>query len=43
MGDPTFQGIARGGLAPLPHAGWASHPALRVDGNDYPAVHAVAS
>ena len=38
----TFQGIARGGPALSLRAVLAGIPALRVDGNDYLAVHAVA-
>src|SRR5215468_11550911 len=40
----TFQGIARGGSGTFAARGLGfGIPALRVDGNDYPAVHAVAS
>ncbi len=39
----TFQGIARGGSGTFAARGLGfGIPALRVDGNDYPAVHAVA-
>jgi 2-oxoisovalerate dehydrogenase E1 component alpha subunit len=39
----TFQGIARGGSGTFAARGHGfGIPALRVDGNDYPAVHAVA-
>ncbi len=39
----TFQGIARGGVATFAARGHGFDiPALRVDGNDYLAVHAVA-
>ncbi len=39
----TFQGIARGGAGTFAARGLGfGIPALRVDGNDYPAVHAVA-
>jgi 2-oxoisovalerate dehydrogenase E1 component alpha subunit len=39
----TFQGIARGGSGTFAARGLGfGLPALRVDGNDYPAVHAVA-
>ena len=39
----TFQGIARGGAGTFAARGHGfAIPALRVDGNDYPAVHAVA-
>jgi len=39
----TFQGIARGGAATFAARGHGfGIPALRVDGNDYLAVHAVA-
>ena len=40
----TFQGIARGGSGTFAARGHGfGIPALRVDGNDYPAVYAVAS
>jgi 2-oxoisovalerate dehydrogenase E1 component alpha subunit len=40
----TFQGIARGGSGTFAARGLGfGIPALRVDGNDYPAVHAVAA
>jgi 2-oxoisovalerate dehydrogenase E1 component alpha subunit len=40
----TFQGIARGGSGTFAARGHGfGIPSLRVDGNDYPAVHAVAS
>jgi 2-oxoisovalerate dehydrogenase E1 component alpha subunit len=40
----TFQGIARGGAGTFAARGLGfGIPSLRVDGNDYPAVHAVAS
>ena len=40
----TFQGIARGGSGTFAARGLGfGIPSLRVDGNDYPAVHAVAS
>jgi 2-oxoisovalerate dehydrogenase E1 component alpha subunit len=39
----TFQGIARGGSGTFAARGHGfGIPSLRVDGNDYPAVHAVA-
>lgn len=39
----TFQGIAKGGSGTFAARGHGfGIPALRVDGNDYPAVHAVA-
>lgn len=39
----TFQGIARGGSGTFAARGLGfGIPSLRVDGNDYPAVHAVA-
>jgi 2-oxoisovalerate dehydrogenase E1 component alpha subunit len=39
----TFQGIARGGSGTFAARGLGfGLPSLRVDGNDYPAVHAVA-
>ena len=39
----TFQGIARGGSGTFAARGLGfGIPALRVDGNDYPAVHSVA-
>ncbi|MFO1079303.1 MAG: 3-methyl-2-oxobutanoate dehydrogenase (2-methylpropanoyl-transferring) subunit alpha [Reyranellaceae bacterium] len=39
----TFQGIARGGAGTFAARGLGfGIPSLRVDGNDYPAVHAVA-
>src|SRR5829696_3809348 len=39
----TFQGVARGGSGTFAARGLGfGIPALRVDGNDYPAVHAVA-
>jgi 2-oxoisovalerate dehydrogenase E1 component alpha subunit len=40
----TFQGIARGGSGTFAARGHGfGIPSLRVDGNDYPAVHAVAT
>lgn len=43
MGDLHFQGIARGGSGTFAARGLGfGIPALRVDGNDYLAVHAVA-
>jgi 2-oxoisovalerate dehydrogenase E1 component alpha subunit len=40
----TFQGIARGGSGTFAARGHGfGIPSLRVDGNDYPAVHAVAA
>ena len=40
----TFQGVARGGSGTFAARGLGfGIPSLRVDGNDYPAVHAVAA